>query len=142
MVNQENIFDIQVNENGKRTVSQIYSLVKIIFWVGLAVQIIILVNGVISYFRLRDTKFINFLYLRIYTAYLIFVAILVIFQLFYSLKFSRQAHESIKANDSIGFNNSFTWIFKSLKIGLITISLNGLFFLYTIIFQNLKYFKG
>ena len=127
MADQVDIFDIQVNENGKRTVNQIYSLVKIVFCVGLAVQIIILVNGAISYFRLQGTKFINFLYLRTYTAYLIFVTILMIFQLVYFLKFSRQAHESIKINDSIGFNNSFTWMYKSLKIALIAITVNGLF---------------
>lgn len=141
MNEKDDIFEIRVDENGKRTVSRIYPLMKLVFWLGLAVEIIILVGGAINYFRLRNIRFDitpgYYWYLRIYTAYLIIVSGLMILQSVYFLKFTRQAHESIKINDSFGFNNSFAWVYKSLRIALIAIVINGLFSLYGLFYYNL-----
>ena len=141
MEKQEDIFEIRVNENGKENISHIYPLMKLVFWVGLAVEIIILVNALINYSRYRNFKFdINrgyHLYMRIYTIYIIVISVLVVLQSFYFLKFTGQAHESIKTNDNTRFNNSFSWMYKSLWMALIAIIVNGLFYLYIMLSRDI-----
>ncbi len=134
MDNKEDIFDIRVNEDGKKLVNRIYQLVVVCFWIGLAVEAIILVSGAINYFRYRDITFIvdkgYYWYLRIYTVYIILFSALTILQSVYFLNFTKQAQQSIRINDSHGFNHSFIWMYKSLKITLVCIIINGLFFIY------------
>lgn len=136
MDNKDDIFEVRVDENGKKTVSHIYPLMKLVFWTGIVVEVIILVSGAINYVRNRDITLDMdrgyYWYLRTYIVYLIIVSGLGILQSIYFLKFTRQAQESIKINDSFGFNQSFTWMYKSLRITLIIMVINGLFFLYDI----------
>ncbi|HMK27534.1 MAG TPA: hypothetical protein VK483_15990 [Chitinophagaceae bacterium] len=136
MEKQEDIFGIRVDENGKETVRHIYHLMKWIFWLGLAIEILILVIGLKNYFLNRNLRSDidpgYHLYLRIYTIYLIIMCVLMILQFFYFLNFTRQAYNSIKNNDSPGFNESFSWMRKSLWIFLVSIIVNGFFFIYVL----------
>lgn len=129
------IFRIELNEKGAESIRRIHSLVKIIFWGSLAVNLLTCffyirrLPRLVVVRRMMDNPF-SFR-LLVYPLYLLVYTISAFFFYFYFLRFSRKAKESLALNEGTAFNESFQWIYKGLIFALITVAVHAAFILIT-----------
>lgn len=134
MENEENIFSVSVNEEGKSGFLRIFRIARLLFALSIIVEALFLIYALYRYFLLKDISPSEnaFLFwdIRIYLVYIGIYVLLMLLQYYFFLKFAGQARKSILNSDSILFNQSVGWLYKSLKLAFLLYLLNFFIVLY------------
>lgn len=136
----EDLFELKIDETGRKSVYKIFRLSKLAFVMVILVEIIALYYSIRNFLRYRTSgtaKGEDYYYweLRIYTVYVIIYSLLAVLQFVLFLKFTQHAKRGIDLNNTVIFNRSFQWINKSLVVFLILAGLNVLYFISLIFFE-------
>lgn len=141
MKEQHDLFDIKIDEGGRKSLKSVFRISRLVFWMVAIVEVAALFYTIRNYLRYKNTgsSFGDTSYyywgLRIYTGYVIVYSLLALLQFFYFFSFSQQAKRNIELNNALAFNNSFKWLYKSLLVFLALTVLNILYFLSLILFE-------
>src|SRR5690349_5707460 len=133
---ENDLFDIRLNEEGKGHIVRIYRLTRFVFWFGVVIETLMLYAAIRNYFRYRHLSQSQnpalYWEIRVYCVYMVVMAVLALLQCFYFLQFTRKARESLVLNESNAFNTAWYWMYRSQRISVICIAMNGLYFVYSI----------
>ncbi len=139
MENEENIFTVSVNEEGKPGFLRIFKIARLLFVVSIIVEALFLFYALYRYFLLKDVSpsenAFLFWNIRVYVVYIGIYVLLMILQNYFFLKFAGQARKSILNSDSILFNQSVGWLYKSLKLAFLLYLLNFFIVVYNFFFE-------
>lgn len=139
MQGDKSIFKPELDEKGIEHIRRIYQLIRLIFWVSLAVNLCIVYFTFDRFISLRlfrslfensgvPSKFL------IYPAYILLIFLSTFFHYYYFLRFVNRLKGSLTLNDSHGFNDSFRWLHKVLLFALVTVLINAVQFVITYFF--------
>ena len=137
----EDLFDIRVNETGKRYIQKFYSLATLIFILNLVVALIFITIEIDRIIKIGNFKYANSLsplrkwYFIIAPYFIIFHTMFGVLGLYYYVFFSKKIKKSLKDIDEKGFNSSFRYLYLNSLILVISLVAGFLF----AIFQLLEY---
>jgi hypothetical protein len=141
MEQQNDLFNVGMDERGKEIIRKIYPMAKSVFVVGIIVQLAFIFVAISNYIKFsRLTPFNNSALSSRFLTYLIYVvlgAVLFFLQGSFFLKFASISRQSLENNDSNSFNESFSWVYKGLYLSLISIVLQGFYFILSYFVFNL-----
>jgi len=128
MENETNkdIFEIKLNETGKRYIQKFSSLGSIILIINVFVTLIIIGLEIYSLARDNNTKTITSpkeAYFLIYPYYSICYSIVALAGLYYYVLFFKKIKNSVTNSDELRFNLSFKYLYRNALIFLISMIL-------------------
>jgi hypothetical protein len=139
MENEENIFTVSVNEEGKSGFLRIFRITRLLFVLSVIVEALFLFYALYRYFLLKDIPSSENAFLfwnvRIYVVYISIYVLLMLLQYYFFLKFAGKARKSILNSDSILFNQSVGWLYKSLKLAFLLYLLNFFIVVFYLFFE-------
>jgi hypothetical protein len=139
----KDLFEIRVNETGKRYLLKFYSFATIIFILNLVVASAFIVIQFDRIIKSGNFKYGDSLspltkwYFIVAPFFIIVHTIIGVLGLYYYVFFSKKIKESLRDNDEQQFNLSFQYLYINSLILVISLAAGSLF----AIFQLLEYFS-
>jgi hypothetical protein len=135
MKEEKDLFSVGLDEEGAETIRKIYPLAKVLFVVGILLQAFVLYTTVTTYFQYRKlagslTSSLSFR-LLVTVVYAIVTSVLFFIQSSMFVRFSGNAKLSVDINDSRGFNQSFTWLYRGLLLSVVSMLVHGFYYIAT-----------
>jgi hypothetical protein len=134
MQEEKSLFGVDVNGEGAASIRRIYDIIRLVFVLEMIAQVLILLYTGKKFISYQGLSVLNdhfyFWYLRIYSMYALVFFFITLLHILYFFEFAKQAKRSIETGDSHKFNQSFTWLYKALRVTVAGIVLNLAYFIY------------
>lgn len=137
---QENeLFKVQLNDAASKIIHKIHKVVIVVFCTSVLVEMLVCIIAVRNYLRFRtvtqDEDLLLYIDIRIYLVYAVIFVFLVLFQIYFLLRFASFAKNSVKLGDSNLFAKALSLLYLNFIFNLAGIIFNGCYFAY-------YFFKG
>ncbi|MFL5810923.1 MAG: hypothetical protein ACJ749_15490 [Flavisolibacter sp.] len=129
---KEEIFSIQLNQEGINWLNRFYKIAKVLFLLSLLISLAGMFNVVLKFYDINydPANIKDPLYRQqvlVSRAYVLLFYLLFPIQVYFFYRFSKQNEKSIELMDSSKFNASFRLLVINSIISIVTFSLNLIF---------------